>query len=356
MQILARYIALSFLKNLLLSLFGLLGLYFVQSIITQVNDYPLIQVLIYNVYEIPKMFVIVSPPSALLATILTLSALSRSSELVAMFSIGISMQQIMGIIFPVVFVFCCASLVIQDRILPAFHDRQALFYWREMKQRRDFFLDVRQEKVWYRSGQAIYNLAAFDPKTERIQGLGFYEFTPDFELKRFIQGEYATHEGQGWRVFQGKETEFDPQDQFPKVKAFDAMSVSIKETPKDFKLIENEVDRLRIKELMRFITVNKKSGIDTKAYETKFHSRFSMSFIPLIMCLLAFPFSVSRNREGRLAKDLAIALGLTFLYWLAFSLGLSMGQKGTLPPWLAAWLPSMIFSALALYLVAKPNR
>lgn len=356
MQILARYIAIAFFKNLLLALFGLTALFFFQTIITQLNEFTLSHLLIYTFYDLPKMVVMVAPPSALVATVLTLSSLSKTSELVACYSIGISLNQIVSVIFPIVFVMCCFSLVIQDRILPAFHEKKSLFYWREVKKKQDFFLDVKQDKIWYRSENLIYNLRTFDPELGRIVGIGVYVFSEDFSLKQHLQAETALYTGNDWELEHGKSTTFDPQSGFPVVVPFEHMTLKIPESPSDFKMIEKEVDRLRIKDLIRFISFNKKSGIDSKNFEVKLHSRFALSFIPLIMCLLAVPFSVSPNREGRLGKDLLIALTITFFYWLSFSISLSLGQNGTLPPVMAAWMPSVIFSLLALFLLQRMRR
>jgi lipopolysaccharide export system permease protein len=331
---------------------GLTGLFFFQSVITQLNEYAVNQMLIYSLYDLPRMMVTVAPPAALVATVLTLSGLSKTNELVAFHSIGISLAQMVSVILPIVFVMCCLSLVVQDRILPAFHEKKSLFYWREIKKKQDFFLDVKQDKIWYRSNQLIYHLRTFDPKTEKIFGIGVYIFSKDFTLEEQLQADSATYNGTEWELVSGKSTRFLNQG-FPVMETFKSRLLKLKESPRDFKMIERESDRLRIKDLIRFIDANKKSGIDSKAFEVKLHSRFSMSFIPIIMCLLAVPFSVSRTRDGRTSKDLMIAFVITFFYWLGFSISLSMGQNGTLPPIVAAWLPSLIFGFMALFLLVK---
>lgn len=353
MQILARYIAITYFKNLLLSLVGLTTLFFFQTVITQVNDFTLSQRILYTLFDVPRIWVMVAPPSTLMATVLTLSAFSRTNELIACFSIGISLRQIAGTIFPIVFVLCCFSLILQDRILPAFNERQSLFYWKEIKKRQDFFLDVKQEKIWYRSDQFIYHLRNFDPAKGVIFGIGVYSFDPQFNLLEEIQAEQAEYRGGFWRLTQGKTISFPREGGFPVSQAFASRDLKIKETPSDFKMIEREVDRLRIKDLMRFIRSNRKSGIDSRGFEVKLQSRFSLSFMPLIMFFLAIPFAVSRSREGRTGRDLSIAFAITFVYWLSFSISMSMGQKGTLPPVLAAWSPSVIFGLLALFLLKR---
>lgn len=337
----------------MLSFLGLSALFFFQSVITRMNDYVLSQLIIYSLYEIPSMMVMVAPPATLIATVLTFSTLSKNNELVACHSIGISLIQMLGVLIPIVFVLCCLSLVAQDRLLPVVHEKKSLYYWREIKKKQDFFLDVKQDKIWYRSNNLIYNLRSFDPLTERIFGIGVYVFSDQFNLLEFLQAETATYDGKSWNLTQGKSTHFDPDTGYPVVEPFKSHVLKIKESPKDFKVIEKEVDRLRIKELAKFIERNEKSGIDSKVFKVKLHSRFSLSFIPLIMCLLALPFSVSRTREGRLGRDLTMAMVITFFYWLSYSVCLSLGQNGMVIPVLAAWLPSIAFGILAAVLLKR---
>lgn len=353
MQILARYIATLFFKNMILTLLGLTGLFFFQTILTQINDFSLAQKVIYNLYDIPSMMVMVAPPAVLLATVLTFSSLSKTNELTACYSIGISIAQMMSVIFPIVFVLCCFSLVVQDRILPAFNEKKSVFYWKEIKKQQDFYLDVRKEKIWYRSNNLIYHLRSFDPQKDRILGVGVYVFDGAFDLVEHLQAEIATYNGKNWDLMDGKTTRFDAKTGFPITEVFKKRILEIKESPKDFKMIEREVDRLRIKDLLRFIQTNKKSGIDSKSFEVKLHSRFSMSFIPIIMFLLAVPFAVSPVREGRLGKDLMIAFAITFFYWLGYSVSMSLGQNGTMPAPVAAWLPSFVFGLLSIVLLRR---
>ncbi len=353
MQLLARYLGMTFFKNLTLAIFGLAGLFFFQNVVTQLNEFALNQLLVLSLYDLPRMLVMVAPPATLIATVLTFSTMSRTNELIAFHSIGISLMQMIGVLLPIVFVLCCVSLVVQDRILPMFHEKRSLYYWRDVKKKQDFFLDVKQDKIWYRSNNLIYNLQTFDPKTDRILGIGVYVFSPAFDLVEVLQAETASYANGVWELMNGKTTRFNPENGFPIVEPFRSHVLKIKETPKDFKVIEKEVDRLRIKDLIRFIERNKKSAIDSKVMEVKLHSRFSLSFIPLIMCLLALPFSVSRSREGRLGKDLTMAMVITFFYWLSYSVCLSLGQNGMVQPMLAAWLPSIAFGLLAAILLKR---
>jgi lipopolysaccharide export system permease protein len=283
----------------------------------------------------------------LLATVVSLSTLSRSNELVACYSIGIGLRQVMTIILSIVFMVCCLMLVMQDRVLPPFFRKQTTYFWREMKKRPDFFLDLKQDKIWYRSKNLIYNLRSFDVKSNTIHGMAVYVFDEQFNLVEVIEAKEANFASKGWTLKDGTVTVFSPPDDFPLTSSFVTKDLAIGETPKDFSEIEKEVDALRLKELSRYIKRIKETGTETRGFLVKLHSKISLSFIPLVMCILAIPFSTRSRREEGMGRDLGLCILITFFYWIFYSMSLSLGSKGSIPPILAAWLPSLVFAGIA---------
>ena len=358
MRTLDRYIAGIFLKNFILGVLALTMLFMFQALLGDLLDhnYTASQVLFHQLLQVPQIVVQMAPPAVLMGTVMTLSGLARTNELTACLSIGIGIRRIVSLIVSIVFIISCTMLVMQDRILPPTFKKRTSYYWREMQKRPDFFLDIKQDKIWYRSQNLIYNLQRFDPKTKIIYGMAVYTFNPNFELIQVVDAEKAEYSPQGWRLMNGTVTVFASGDPFPLTQQFKEKELQIAETPKDFQEIEKEVRGLRLKELYRYIQRIKAAGADTKGYEVDFHSRISLSFIPLVMCFLGVPFSLRGRREGSAAKDLGLCLSVTFFYWLFYSIGLSLGSNGALPPWLAAWLPSTIFVAVAVTLIARQRK
>ncbi|MEO5971374.1 MAG: LPS export ABC transporter permease LptG [Bdellovibrionia bacterium] len=357
MRILDRYIIGIFVKHLIVAILAMSILFLFQSMFSDLYDHnnPINQVIYYHWLNIPQIAVQMCPPAVLLATVLTLSGLSRTHEIVACYSIGVGLRRLMALILGVVLTVSCLLLVIQDRILPPVFKKRTNFYWREMQKRPDFFVDIKRDKVWYRSKNMIYNLQLFDMNSKTIHGMALYTFDDDFNLLQVVNAERAEYMEGKWKLENGIVTMFSKDSPFPMSQNFTEKEVVIAETPKDFQEIEKEVDGLRSNELHQYIERMKKAGADTKSYAVKYHARFSMSFIPIVMCFLAIPFSLTKRREGGAAKDLGLCLVLTFFYWLFYSVGLSLGTNGALPPWLAAWLPSSIFVVLAATLIARKS-
>jgi lipopolysaccharide export system permease protein len=355
MRTLDRYLAGIFLKNFLLAIAAVTVLFAFQGFMADLmeHQYPADQLMIYHLLNLPQVIVQMTPPAVMLATVLTLAGLTRTNELVAAHSIGVGLRRIVALIMVLVFVLSCLVLIVQDRVLPPTFKKRTAYYWRDMKHRTDFYFDLKQDKIWYRSKNLIYNLQRFDARDKTIHGMAVYNFDESFNLVQVLDAKMAEFGQRGWKLQDGTVTVFSKADQFPLTQHFKEKVLLIPETPKDFQEIDKEVDGLRLLELSRYISRMKDAGADTKAYEVKLQSRFSLSFIPMVMCLLGVPFSIRSRREEGTAKDLTLCLFVTFFYWLFYSIGLSLGTNGALPPWLAAWLPSVVFAALAVVLLNR---
>ncbi|HAR44032.1 MAG TPA: LPS export ABC transporter permease LptG [Bdellovibrionales bacterium] len=355
MKTLDRYIAGVFIRNFLVALGSLATIFLFQAIIGETLDqpYPAEQIIYHNFLDLPRILVQMAPPAVLLATVLSLAGLARTNELTAIFSIGVSLRRLVLLLITLVFMISCMILVLEDRILPLMYKKRTNYHWHVMRNRPDFFLDIKQDKIWYRSKNLIYNLRLFDQNTKTIHGMAVYSFDEDFNLVEVVEAERAEFTKTGWKLRTGTVTVFSQEDPFPLTQKFKEKELVITETPKDFQEIEKEVEGLRLKELYRYIERTGQAGADTKSYLVKFHSKISLAFIPIVMCFLGIPFSIKSRREGGMAKDLGLCLAVTFFYWLFYSIGLSLGTNGALPPWLAAWLPSLIFAAAAAALIAR---
>lgn len=356
MKLLDRYILWEFSKNFLLTLFALTFVFFVSEYLRGVWDADVSASVLfkYSAMHLPLIICQMTPPAAMLGTMTTLSLLNRKNELTAMHASGISLGHLSFLIFGAIFISCCLTLVTYDRIVPPLERIRTLYFYKEIKGRKDFSLDIKATKIWYRSKNYIYNLRLFDKKRNTIEGLGIYLFDENFRIQQHIEAASATFNQAGeWILKNGMLTIFPAGETFPMSKNFDEKTFKLPETPKDFVAIEKQVETLRIKELWKFIKRNKQAGIDTKEYEVDFHTRWAISFIPLVMGLLAVPFSVRPKRQGGFGKDLMVAIGFIFVYWLIFSISITLGKSGGVNPALAVWGPSSLFLMVAVFMILK---
>ena len=72
----------------------------------------------------------------------------------------------------------------------------------------------------------------------------------------------------------------------------------------------------------------------------------------MIVIALAVPFAVSGVRVNP-AVGVSKSIGLFFLYYILMNLATSLATKEVLDPMLAAWLPNLGMSCVALWLFAR---
>lgn len=358
MSILDRYIASEFWKGFFGSLATFLILYQGADTLRQgfKDEIPAQYALQYTLYQLPEVLVLMFPAACLMGVLICLSGLARRNELTAMFASGISLARISFVLLSLVFMICCLSFVVTDRVLPPVAKAREHFYRTEIQKRPDLQSEIKQSKIWYRSKNLIYNLRSFDPKKNQINGISIYTFDEKFDLLQQVEAKTATFENGVWRLRDGLITIFEGNPSYPLSQKFLSQAVQIQEKPEDFREIEKEVETLRLKSLWKYIQRTKEAGIDTHSYEVTFWSKISMSFVPLIMAILGIPFATQHNRHSSFARDVSLCFLAVIVYWLLFSTALSMGKSGWMAPIAAAWLPNILFFGFGISLILRGKK
>jgi lipopolysaccharide export system permease protein len=357
-SILDRYIAKEFWKGLLAAMATFLVLYLGGDTVRQgiKEDIPPAYALQFTLYQLPEVLVLLLAPACLMGTLICLSGLARRNELTAMFASGVSLARISFVLMSLVFMLCCASFIVTDRVIPPLAKAKAHFYRTVIQGKPDLQTDIKQNKIWYRSRNLIYNLRTFDPRKNRISGISIYTFNDRFDLIQQLEATTADYVDGKWVLQDGLLTLFDESNGHPLTKHFETQAITLNESPLDFQEIEKEVETLRLKNLWRYIQRNKDAGIDSHSFETTFWSKISMALVPLIMALLGIPFATQHHRSSSLARDVSLCFFIVLVYWLLFSGALSMGKSGWIPPFWAAWAPNFLFFAFGVFMIVRTRR
>jgi lipopolysaccharide export system permease protein len=83
--------------------------------------------------------------------------------------------------------------------------------------------------------------------------------------------------------------------------------------------------------------------------------KFSIPFACLVFAALGVPLGIQSSRSVH-SRGFSTSLVLIFVYYLLLTFGQNLGERGTVPPAVAMWLPNAILSAVAGYLLARAAR
>jgi LPS export ABC transporter permease LptG/LPS export ABC transporter permease LptF len=335
------------------------------------NRTPLVTVGDYLLNLIPYILYNVTPLCSLVAVLITFGALSKSSELTAMKSSGLSLYRIVAPVLALTLLISAGLFVFDDLYLPAANRRQEALRAEIKGKPAQTFL--RPDRKWI-SGQAstpsqlqtvnaggparIFYYQFFDPDKNVFANLTVFELDPkSFTLTRRIFAASARWDDQvdrwvfenGWqRTFSGETTaSYRPftLSTFPE----------IHETPTYFKKEDRQSQEMSFGELSRYIADLRQSGFDTKRLSVQLNRKISYPAITLVMAFLAIPFALVTGKRGGVA-GFAVAILIAIAYIAVANLFEAMGNVNTLPPALAAWTPDALFAfAGAWFLLRTPT-
>lgn len=95
-----------------------------------------------------------------------------------------------------------------------------------------------------------------------------------------------------------------------------------------------------------------KGNPKVSVFKVELYKRTVIPIAFFVLTILAVAVS-SRKSRGGVGVHLGIGIGLTFTYLLLIQIFNTAGNTGVLTPWVAVWIPPILFFIIALYLLKK---
>lgn len=324
------------------------------------NRTPLITVGDYLLNLIPYMLYNLTPLCALLAVLITVGALSRSSELTAMKASGVSLYRLIVPLLALAAILAVSLFTFDELYLPQANRRQEAL--RSVIKGKPAQTFLRPDRKWI-SGQQdsvgeptrIFYYQFFDPDKDVFANLTVFEFEPNsFHLSRriFAGAAHWDSHGQKWVLENGWERNFQG-DSVASYTPFEAASFpEIREQPVYFKKESRQSQEMSFGELNNYIHDLQQSGFDTMRLRVQLNHKLAYPLVTLVMAIFAVPFALTMGKRGSLA-GFATAIGMAIAYQVVASIFDAMGNVNALPPVIAAWSPDLLFGMAGGYLLLK---
>jgi Predicted permeases len=126
--------------------------------------------------------------------------------------------------------------------------------------------------------------------------------------------------------------------------------------PSDFMISINDAEQMTTLDLKRYIDRQKERGIGSiQQFEIEFNNRFAMPFAAFILTIIGASLS-ARKVKGGMGFNIGIGLLLSFSYILFMQISSSFAVSGLVSPFVAAWIPNILYAMIAVFLYRKaPN-
>jgi lipopolysaccharide export system permease protein len=309
-------------------------------------------ILFYFIVKIPLIVSQLMPAVFLLAMVVQLGVLSRSREMLALRAGGVPFAWFIRFFVIYAMIWSVGQLVF-SQFLGVFGEQEANRIWKEDVRKKQLD-ELTIHDLWFRDGPFIVLAKEAQPSKSRASDITVYEFTTDNqELIRILTAKKALIDDHGWGLLDVHELDtrtfitVDRPSQF----------LSVRQNLSAYAAVELKGDtaQLPLFELSKAIKRLQESGSNVEILQTIWHGKLSYAFSMVVMALLALALvTFSEN----VYANIGLSLILIFIQYGVHVVGATAGEKGVLPPIMAAWLGNGIMGGLAclrLAWVAMPG-
>ncbi len=303
----------------------------------------------YYLRFIPYFVNLFSPLFVFISVIFFTSKMAYNSEIIAMISGGVSFRRLMRPYLLSALLIALMSFVLGGTIIPnsnkvryAFEDK----YVNSKKKDLDNNIHLELEPDVY---VYVKNFSS-----RRYQGRLF-------SLEKFNNGEMTSRltassiryikKTNTWKLQNCVTRTFTDEGEI--IKKQSIIDTTLNLEPSDLILMKNFDETMTNSELNKYIVRQKSRGIDNyREYLVAHHRRISTPFSAIILTLIGVSLS-SRKVRGGSSLHIGIGFTLSFSYILFETIMSSMATNGNANPFMAAWLPNLIYLIIAIYLYIK---
>jgi len=358
-SLLDRYVARTFAKIFLLAFAGLLGIFYISTFIDLSDKFFKGQTTLgmlgqYFYYATPEFVFFVIPLAVLIATMVTVGLLTKTSELVVMKACGMSLYRAAAPLLVLALGTSGVMFLLQEEVV-AYSKRRAEALRHVIRGGSPQTFDVVNRKWLVSRDGDIYNYLFYDPRQQELNGLSVFQFeprAPRVSTRTYVSQAAFTPSGDGggvWRGSDGWSRAFTPAGGTKAFATFPGRSLAL-EPPDYFATEVPEAELMTYGQLRRYIEDLRASGVNVTPQVVQQHRKLAFPLVALIMTLIAVPFATTTGRRGAL-YGIAVGIVLAVAYWVATNAFGALGSAGALPPVLAAWAPNLIFGAGAVYML-----
>jgi LPS export ABC transporter permease LptG len=354
------YVGRLYLRIILMTIAGLAGLFYISTFIDLSDKWfkgqaSLGMLLSYLFWVTPQYLTWIIAIAALLAALVTIGLLTKSSELIVMRACGVSLYRTAVPLLAFALLATGVLVAFQERVL-VITNRRAEYLEQLIRYGSAKMFDVLNRKWLIGPDGELYHYEYYDPNRRELNQLSIYEFDFDrHQMKRrtfAVQAKFtprSSHDDPApWVADHGWQREF-PAEDITRYTPFQQARLPLE--PAEYFVTEApDAERMTYDQLKRYVENLKASGYNVLEHEVSLQRKLAYPLVPVIMTLIAVPFAVTTGRRGAM-YGVGVGIVLALVYWVTISVFAALGAAGIVPPPLAAWAPNLIFGAAAAYLL-----
>ena len=347
------YVIRQYLHVVALAFVGLLGLFYIGTIVDLSDklfkaDASIGMLMEFLWYSTPQYVYFLIPIAVLVAVLVTIGALAKSSELTVLRACGVSLYRLAVPLLLFATLWSGVLFALEEYILAPSNKKKTAIE-NVIRARPATIVDITNRHWLVGTGDRVYYYSGYDARTRTFAGLSVYEIAHDpFRVARHTFVERARAVRTGWTGGPGWTQAF-LNSGGSRRDSFSTKALKL-DGAKFFETEQADAQAMTVRQLQQYVRQLKTSGLSVGTYEVDLQRKIAMPLMTLVMTLIALPFGVTTGKRGAL-YGIGLAIALAFTYQIALVAFGVLGGAGLLPATLAAWAPNLLFLAGAAYLL-----
>lgn len=309
----------------------------------------------YYLNFIPWINGILWPLFALMAVVFFTSRLAKNSEIIAMLSSGVNYWRLLVPFLITGILIAGLHYIGSHSVIPRGNKKFMTFKNTVLKpgsaqilgENIHIFLD-QDSKIYMR----VYHK---EDTSARDVFLERFEDDKLVYLLKAKQLEWKGHPNH-WQFRDYSIHRFDGEEESLVTGTNQILDTTLNLVPADFTRYANQKEMMTSREIRDFIAYEKAKGISTaRKMMVELHRRNADPFTIVILVLIGFAVA-SRKVRGGIGLHLAVGICIGAAYILMSRFSITFAEKLDLPTGLSIWLPNIIFSLVAVYLIVKAQK
>lgn len=311
------------------------------------GDYQIIDALWYVLLSIPKELELFFPMAALLGALIGLGNLATSSELVIMQSVGLSKGNIANAVIKTAVPMMIIMMLLGEFIAPKAELMAKSM--RAAKKSGQAMITV-QNSVWAKDKNSFVNVGQVRDGKE-LRDVTVYYFNQNNNLYQVLRAPLANYDDGSWVMNDASMVLFSDnkiqKQQLGEYRWYSSL------TPEKLGVVVVKPLNLPISGLYSYINYLKQNHQDSSPYQLALWRKIMMPFTVVIMMLLALSYIFGPLRSVSMGARLIMGIISGFSFYVPNQVLASLSLVYKLPPVIGAVGPSLMFFALAIYMINK---
>jgi lipopolysaccharide export system permease protein len=359
MKILYRYIIKIFVKIFLFTTAAIALIGIISELLRQISLYidnktPFYLILIHLFSDMPLWLIQAFPIATLLALLFSLGDLSKNNEIMAIKAAGINILRIVALFFIMGFVIGIGDFVVKEFIVP-----KTNLYNKAIEKEK-----IQKEKINIKTEfsdlivPALNNtrvtIGYLNTKENEMKNIAIEKYSDKFKIEHLILAEIGIWENGSWLLKNGVIRNFNA-DFWNEIR-FEQYDSNIRIKPEDMITQDVSYDTMNMHVLKKYINQLRALGQTAVKERIILNMRFAVIFSYIVVMMIGIPFAIGFENILNKILSFTLAMSVAFIYWGTQAITKSLGENLILSPFIAAWLPNLIFSAIGVYLLIKVKK